>query len=176
MTTVAPYTSFEPPNPDLPQGDKDSIWMGHALQVAANAEAAGEVPVGAIWLAPLVEEGTRTPPVTTIGANAVISDHDASAHAEIVALRAAGKLVGNYRLGGTLYVTLEPCPMCAMALVHARVDRVVFGATDPRQGALGSHCKFHQEPNFNHRIAVTSGVLAEQCETQLQAFFAKRRG
>ena len=147
----------------------DRRWMGHALILAERAAAMGEVPVGAV----LIREGQ----VLGEGWNCPIATHDPSAHAEIRALRDAGHRVGNYRLpGATLYVTLEPCPMCASALVHARVARVVFGARDPKGGACGS--VFHLLPSdqrFNHRLACQGEVLADECGDILRRFFQQRR-
>ena len=143
-------------------------WMQRALQLAAQAEAAGEVPVGSVIVKndTLVAEGFNQP----IGAS------DATAHAEIVALRRAGEALGNYRLvDTTLYVTLEPCPMCVGAMIHARVSKVVFGARDPRTGALGGAFDLLQDGNHNHRFEVVSGVLAENSREMLQNFFRARR-
>jgi tRNA(adenine34) deaminase len=142
--------------------------MRRALELARRAAAAGEVPVGAVLVVDdeILGEGWNQP----IGAC------DPTAHAEVVALRAAAARVGNYRLpGSTLYVTLEPCPMCAGALVHARVARVVFGAADPRAGAAGSVFNLLQSPALNHRAEVTEGILAEECGTLLREFFRIRR-
>ena len=148
--------------------DEDVRWMGEALAAAEEAAAAGEVPVGAV----LVSGGVRV----AAAHNSPIADHDPTAHAEIRALRAAGQILGNYRLTGTtLYVTLEPCAMCAVALVHARVARVVFGATDARLGAAGSVMDLVRDRRFNHQLVVTPGVLADPCEALLRAFFRARR-
>ncbi len=142
--------------------------MRLALAQAAAAAAAGEVPVGAV----LVRDGQ----VIATGANAPIGRHDPTAHAEIVALRQAASTLGNYRLDGcTLYVTLEPCPMCAGAMLHARLARVVYGAPDPKTGAAGSVVDLFAQPQLNHRTAVEGGVLAEECGRQLQDFFRGRR-
>ncbi len=143
--------------------------MRHALALARRAEAEGEVPVGAV----LVRDGE---PIGE-GWNRPIGEHDPSAHAEIMALRAAGKAVGNYRLpDSTLYVTLEPCPMCAGAIVHARVARVVFGASDPRTGAAGSVFDLlPSDGRFNHRTACEGGLLADETGELLRAFFRARR-
>jgi tRNA(adenine34) deaminase len=150
--------------------DTDEHWMNHALELARRAQQCGEVPVGAV----VVKDGE---PIG-IGWNHPIGTHDASAHAEILALRDAGRRMGNYRLPGTtLYCTLEPCVMCAGAVVHARVARVVYGAPDPKGGACGS--VFHLLPSderFNHRTAVEGSALAERCGDLLREFFrAKRR-
>lgn len=148
--------------------DADEIWLRHALALARRAADAGEVPVGAVVV--------RDEALLGEGWNRPISGHDASAHAEIVALRAAGAQAGNYRLPGcTLYVTLEPCMMCAGALVHARVQRVVFGAFDPKSGAVGSVWNALEAPGLNHRVQWRGGVLAEECRALLQGFFAARR-
>ena len=142
--------------------------MRRALALAGQAAARGEVPVGAV----LVRDGVALGEAS----NGPIAAHDASAHAEMQALRFAGQASGNYRLtGSTLYVTLEPCLMCAGALVHARVARVVYGATDPKTGVLHSHLRAFEQPFINHRPEVTAGVLAEACGEVLRNFFAARR-
>ena len=143
--------------------------MRRALVLARSAAEQGEVPVGALLVG---NDGM----VLAESANAPIATHDATAHAEIRVLRAAGRAMGNYRLPDTtLYVTLEPCPMCAGALVHARVGRIVFGTADPRTGACGSVFDLVRSDRLNHRIEVVEGVLAEECAELLQAFFAERR-
>ena len=145
----------------------DDYFMRLALAQAANAQGLNEVPVGAV----LVKNGE----VVAAGYNRVITDNDPSAHAEIVALRAAGRALGNYRLPATtLYVTLEPCPMCLAALFHARVERVVFGASDDKTGACGGNVDLTQLA-INHHTAVQGGVLATECAATLQAFFKTRR-
>lgn len=150
-------------------GPGDVDYMRRALELARAAEAAGEVPVGALVVAAdgrVVGEGWNQP----VGA------HDPTAHAEILALRAAGRALGSYRLGGaTLYVTLEPCPMCAAAMVHARVARLVFGAWDPRQGAAGSAFDLTRSRSLNHALDAFGGVLADECGALLKEFFARRR-
>ncbi len=146
----------------------DIHWMRRALELATLAAREGEVPVGAVIVkgGELIAEGRNCP----------IAGHDPTAHAEIQALRAAGKALNNYRLGGTtLYVTLEPCPMCAGAIVHARVQRVVFAATDPRTGAAGSIYNILQSNELNHRCEVEGGLLAEESTTLLRGFFRSRR-
>lgn len=146
----------------------DSTFMGLALDLAREAGAAGEVPVGAL----VVMAGE----VVGRGSNQPIGRHDPTAHAEIVALRDAATRLGNYRLPGcTLYVTLEPCIMCAGAIMHARIDRVVFGARDPKTGAAGSVIDLFAESRLNHHTAIEGGVLAEQCGSLLSGFFAARR-
>ncbi len=143
--------------------------MREALKQAEDAQASGEVPIGALILEP---GGT----IVARGQNRVIREHDPTAHAEIVALRAAGKALGNYRLEGcTLYVTLEPCAMCAGAMIHARIGRLVFGAFDPKAGAVGSVLTVLNHPQLNHRIELTGGVLAEECGDLLRRFFQARR-
>jgi tRNA(adenine34) deaminase len=149
------------------RGDID--YMRLALEAARGAQTAGEVPVGAV----LVRHDT----VLAVAANRPIGSHDPTAHAEVEALRAGGKALGSYRLGGTtLYVTLEPCVMCASAIVHARVARVVFGAWDPKAGAAGSTTNVFTMPHQNHRVDVFGGVLMEECGRLLSEFFAARRG
>jgi tRNA(adenine34) deaminase len=146
----------------------DLIHMARALELARAAEAAGEVPVGAV----IVRDGV----VIAEGRNRPIGACDPTAHAEIEALRAAGRALGTYRLTGTtLYVTLEPCAMCASAMVHARVQRLVFAATDPRAGAAGSVFNIVQHPSLNHRVDCTGGVLSEECSSLLKNFFLARR-
>jgi tRNA(adenine34) deaminase len=150
----------------MPLSDADHIRR--CLVLAAQAQQRGEVPVGAT----LVLDDT----VIAEGSNCPIATHDPTAHAEIQALRAGGQALGTYRLADTtLYVTLEPCAMCAAAIVHARVRRVVFGAWDPRAGAAGSVVDIFRLPGLNHRVDVFGGVLSEQCGAQLQQFFAQRR-
>jgi tRNA(adenine34) deaminase len=146
----------------------DADYMARALELAHTAEAAGEVPVGAV----IVRDGV----IVAEGWNRPISACDPTAHAEVVALRAAGQALQTYRLTGTtLYVTLEPCAMCASAMVHARVQRLVYAATDPRAGAAGSVFNIVQHPSLNHRIDCTGGVLAEECGALLRSFFLARR-
>lgn len=142
--------------------------MSRALELAREAESAGEVPVGCV----IVRDGE----IVAEGWNRPITTRDPTAHAEMVALRAAAAASDSYRLTGTtLYVTLEPCAMCAGAMVHARVQRLVFAATDPRAGAAGSVFNIVQHPALNHRIQCTGGVLAEECGALLRGFFAARR-
>jgi tRNA(adenine34) deaminase len=148
--------------------NQDEAWMQEALKLAQKAEAEGEVPVGAV----IVCEGE----VIGQGWNHPIAAHDPTAHAEIVALRAASQTLENYRLTDTtLYVTLEPCAMCAGAMVHARVGRLVFGASDPRAGAAGTVFNLVQAGALNHQLEVMGGVLANECGAILKRFFAQRR-
>ncbi|HRJ52427.1 MAG TPA: tRNA adenosine(34) deaminase TadA [Candidatus Thiothrix moscowensis] len=148
--------------------NRDEDWMRHALGLAQKAADQGEVPVGAV----LIRDGE----ILGEGWNQPISLHDPSAHAEMLALRAGGIAAGNYRLpGSVLYVTLEPCPMCVGAMIHARVERVVFGAFDPKTGAAGSAFKLLGDERHNHRISVSGGVLEEACAEALRAFFRARR-
>jgi len=143
-------------------------FMREALALARASAAAGEVPVGAV----VVLDGD----VIGRGRNQPIGAHDPTAHAEVLALRDAAARVGNYRLpGATLYVTLEPCLMCVGALAHARVATVVYGATEPKAGAMESTQRAHEHPALNHRMTVMSGVLAAECRELLQAFFRERR-
>ena len=142
--------------------------MSRALELARAAEAAGEVPVGAI----VVKDGV----IVGEGWNRPISTNDPTAHAEIIALRAAAQKLGTYRLlDTTLYVTLEPCAMCAGAMVHARVKRLVFANTDLRAGAAGTIFNIVQHSALNHRMEVTDGVMEEECREMLRGFFAARR-
>ena len=146
----------------------DAHWMRLALQQAEQAQLRGEVPVGAV----LVHEGV----LVASGFNQPIALHDPSAHAEMLALRAAGQVLHNYRFPGLeLFVTLEPCAMCAMALLHARVSRVVFAAPDPKTGAAGSVLDLFAQPQLNHHTSVTGGVMAHESAALLQAFFRERR-
>ncbi len=142
--------------------------MREALSLAQQAEALGEVPVGAV----VVKDGV----VIGRGYNQPISAHDPTAHAEVVAMRDAAAMMGNYRLVGCeLYVTLEPCIMCAGAIMHARMGRVIYGAADPKTGACGSVVDLFALSNLNHHATVVSGVLADECAAQLSAFFSQRR-
>ena len=153
---------------DSAAAGRDTTYMRVALEQAAAAGARGEVPVGAVLVL-----GTD---IVATGGNAPIASHDPTAHAEIEALRAGGRALGSYRLTGTtLYVTLEPCVMCAAAIVHARVRRLVFGAWDPRAGAAGSITDVFALPELNHRVDVFGGVLMEECAELLQQFFAAKR-
>jgi tRNA(adenine34) deaminase len=148
--------------------DPDTTFMALALDQAHNAWAVGEVPVGAV----VVRDGQ----VLATGFNQPIANHDPTAHAEIQAMRAAANLLGNYRLAGcTLYVTLEPCAMCAGAIQHARIARLVYGARDPKTGACGSVVDLFGEARLNHHTVVNGGVLAERCGRLLSDFFAERR-
>lgn len=147
----------------------DEEWMHKALALAAEAAEAGEVPVGAIVLdgdGALLAEGRNQP----------IAAHDPTAHAEIAALRSAAAKLGNYRLtGATLFVTLEPCAMCAGAISHARIGRLVYGAPDPKGGAVAHGPKLFDQPTLHHRPEITSGILAEEAGDLLRAFFRARR-
>ncbi len=149
----------------------DIRWMRHAFALAERAEREhDEIPVGAVVVS---ADGTRS----VEGFNRNIADHDPTAHAEIVAMRAAGKLIGNHRLVGcTLYVTLEPCAMCAMAMVHARIARVVYAASDPKTGAAGSVFDVIADPRHNHRVEVQGGLLAEEAGSKLTEYFRRKRG
>jgi tRNA(adenine34) deaminase len=147
---------------------QDSIYMRQAISQAQNAWALGEVPVGAV----VIKDGE----IIATGFNQPIGTNDPTAHAEIMALRAAAEILGNYRLPGCeLFVTLEPCVMCAGAMMHARLKRVVFGAADPKTGACGSVINLFEQEKLNHHTDVVGGVLAEECSTLLKEFFAERR-
>jgi len=146
----------------------DELWMEHALRAAHRAWDIGEVPVGAI----VVCSGT----IVGEGWNRNLADSDPTAHAEVVALRQAGKNVGNHRLGNCeLFVTIEPCAMCAGAMVHARLKRLIYGADDPKAGAVQSVLQVLNHPALNHRMEVRGGILAGKCAELLQEFFKKRR-
>jgi len=150
------------------QAELDRQFMQQALDQAKLAAAAGEVPVGAV----LVRDGQ----VISTGFNRPISSSDPSAHAEMMTLRAAAQIESNYRLPGTtLYVTLEPCTMCAGAMLHARVERVVFGAADPKTGAAGSVLNVFSEKRINHQTQVEGGIMSEECGQILRNFFKERR-
>jgi len=147
----------------------DATWMVEALAEARKAAAAGEVPIGAV-----VVHGGR---VVGRGRNARETQRDPTAHAEILALQEAARSLGRWRLtGATVYATLEPCPMCAGALVNARVDRLVYAVPDPKAGAAGSLFDVPRDPRLNHRVEVASGVLAAECGELLSSFFRTRRG
>lgn len=157
--------------PMLEYGDTDIRWMRHALALADRAEHEDdEIPVGAV----LVDEAGV---VVGEGWNRNIAESDPTAHAEIVAMRQAGKALGNHRLiGCTLYVTLEPCAMCAMAMVHARLARVVYAASDPKTGAAGSVFDLLADPRHNHRVEIVGGVLADEASFRLTNYFRRKRG
>ena len=148
---------------------EDAEFMGLALAEAENAGNNGEVPVGAVLV-------SRTGEVLARAGNRTIVDSDPSGHAEMVVLREASKKTGNYRLlGATLYATIEPCVMCMGAIMHARVERLVFGAPDPKWGAAGSLYDFSLDRRLNHRLEVSGGVLEDRCRDLMQAFFRARR-
>ena len=155
--------------PDADLAVHDEMWMQRAIELAQVAAANDEVPVGAIVVANDTQE------VLGEGFNQPISGADPSAHAEVIALRAAAKQRQNYRLvGTTLYVTIEPCMMCAGAMLHARIDRLVFGAAEPKAGAVVSHALLGTDWQ-NHKVAVTGGVLSEVCAELMSSFFASKR-
>ncbi|PPU73639.1 tRNA adenosine(34) deaminase TadA [Xanthomonas cucurbitae] len=165
--SVSPDCSID----DAPQLRLDRQWMQHALQLAERAERDfDEIPVGAV----LIDAQGQ---VLGEGWNFNIASHDPSAHAEIVAMREAGRRLTNHRLlGCTLYVTLEPCAMCAMAMIHARIARVVFAASDPKTGACGSVFDLLADPRHNHRVQVAGGVLAAEASLRLTNYFRAKRG
>jgi tRNA(adenine34) deaminase len=147
---------------------RDEFWMQHALTLAAEARRQGEVPIGAVLIAndEMIGEGFNQP----------IKQCDPTAHAEVIALRNGARQINNYRLlQSTLYVTLEPCIMCAGAMVHARIQRLVYGAKDPRAGAVDSHFQVLDLAQLNHRVEHVGGLLAEPCGAILTAFFRERR-
>ncbi len=146
----------------------DSEAMEAALAEASSAAEAGEVPIGAV----VVREGE----IVARAQNRVLRDNDPTAHAEIVSLREAARILGNYRLNGcTLFVTLEPCAMCAGAMIHARIDRLVLAAADPKAGACGSVLSVLNHPQLNHKMSVEQGILAEESGELLRSFFRERR-
>jgi len=148
----------------------DLRLMSRTLQLAQGAKTAGEVPVGALIYDPVHEN------IIAEAANAPIASHDPTAHAEILAIRAAAKTLGNYRLGGLwLYVTLEPCAMCAGAIAHARIERLIFGASDPKGGAVISGTQFFDQPTCHWRPKITPGILADESAALLKTFFKARR-
>ena len=150
------------------QVSQDEHWIRCALSLAAKAEAMNEIPVGAVVVADnqIIGEGYNTP----------IVDHDPSAHAEMKAIRMAARTIENYRvINATLYVTLEPCPMCAGLLVHSRINRLVFGAFDAKTGAAGSVMQLCQHPQLNHQLDISGGVLANECGGVISEFFKRRR-
>lgn len=162
------FVSLEPPLSNHPFTPQDELFMRRAMVLAEQAEAEGEVPVGAV----LVKDGE----IIAEGWNRSIGTNDATAHAEIQTLRKAGQKIENYRLlDTTLYVTLEPCPMCAGALLHSRVKRVVFGAPDLKAGAAGTVLNLFESQAAYHYALVEKGLLEDECRTQLQAFFKRRR-
>jgi len=155
-------------NPADMQPGEDAAWMELALEQARLAALAGEVPVGAL----VIRQGE----IIGQGHNRNLLDNDPTAHAEIVALRQAAARVGNHRLiGCTMVATIEPCSMCAGALIHARIARLVYGAADPKAGAAGSTVQVINHPSLNHRMEVTAGVLADKCSEILQQFFRQKR-
>jgi tRNA(adenine34) deaminase len=152
---------------NMPSGD-DAAWMRLALEQAALAATAGEVPIGAL----VIKDGE----IMGRGHNRNLLDDDPTAHAEIVALRQASARLGNHRLAGcTMFATIEPCSMCAGALIHARIARLVYGASDPKAGAAGSVLQVINHPGLNHRMEVTAGVLSSECSEILQEFFRRKR-
>ncbi|OHT22422.1 tRNA-specific adenosine deaminase [Providencia stuartii] len=152
----------------MTQAEIDEYWMKRALELAKNAQDAGEIPVGALLV--------KNNQLVASGWNCSIENHDPTAHAEIMALKQGGQALSNYRLlDTTLYVTLEPCIMCAGAMIHSRISRLVYGAKDFKTGACGSFINIMERPGLNHYLEVTGGVLEESCSTMLSAFFKMRR-
>lgn len=148
--------------------NSDEEWMQYAIDLAVKAQDQGEIPVGAV----LIKKGQ----LLAVGWNRPIMTNDPSAHAEIVAMRAAGNILGNYRLlDTTLYVTLEPCMMCIGAIMHARIGRLVFGALDPKRGAVCSAVDLSKQSFFNHRLEWESGILGDRCSNLLIDFFNEKR-
>lgn len=157
-----------PSGPDHMSDSQDEIWMRQALLLAAGAGAEQEVPVGAVIV--------RDNQIIGRGWNRNIGLNDPSAHAEIMAMRDAGNVIDNHRLVGcSLYVTLEPCLMCAGAMIHARMERIVFGAADPKTGAAGGMFDLLADPAHNHKVVISGGCLAEESATLLRSFFRERR-
>lgn len=155
-------------NPQSTSLGSDAAWMRLALEQALQAARAGEVPVGAL----VIKDGE----IMGQGQNRNLRDNDPTAHAEIVALRQAAAALGNHRLTGCqMFATIEPCAMCAGAMVHARIERLVYGATDPKAGAVSSILQVVNHPQLNHKMEVVTGVLAEECSAVLQEFFRKKR-
>lgn len=168
MTALNPKNLSAKSLDALPQNQCDEYWINVALELADKAEQVGEVPVGAV----LVLDNK----VIGEGYNLVINSHDPCAHAEIIALRNSGQSIENYRLiDATLYVTLEPCCMCAGAIVHSRIKRVVYGASDLKTGAVDSAFNLLRDEKHNHQVDTSSGVLAERCGTKISHFFSHRR-
>lgn len=147
----------------------DEVWMRHALKLAKRAESLGEIPVGAV----IVDENNQ---IIGEGYNQSIMQHNPTAHAEIMAIEQAGQCIRNYRLvNTTLYVTLEPCIMCAGAIIHSRIQRVVYGASDYKTGAAGSYIDILSRTGINHFAQITGGILSDECSSMLSNFFQKRR-
>ena len=152
----------------FPSRNSHSDWMKHALRLAENAFSKGEVPVGAVFV--------DNNEVIAASGNAPIALNDPTAHAEIMVIRKAAELKNNYRLGGSVFVTLEPCAMCVGAMIHARIKRLIFGAFDDNVGAVVSVYKLAQSPHENHCIEITKGVLEKKCQMLLKDFFRSKRG
>ena len=166
---MAPSNPSDAAYQPAPTTASDELWMQEALAAAQRALEMGEVPVGAVVV--------RSGELISRGWNRNLADHDPTAHAEVVALRAAGAILGNHRLGDCeLFATIEPCAMCAGALVHARIRRLVYGADDPKAGAVHSVASLLSHPQLNHQVEVRAGVLAGRCAEIVQTFFRERRG
>jgi tRNA(adenine34) deaminase len=170
---LPPDSPLDPPHDPLPDSSPDAQFMEQALREARAAEADGDVPIGCVVVR---QTAASAPVVIATGHNRREADHDPTAHAEVLALREAARQLGTWRLNDcTLYVTLEPCPMCAGAMVNARLGRLVYGCADPKAGAVRTLYQLCDDQRLNHRIAITTGVRQEECAAILREFFHRRR-